>query len=230
VVALPIEQRAKLAYATRQFDVALDLYEILLTPGQLSASDLDLGGHLDDYLELAIRVQRDLPRAGSALASFAKRDDLSPALRREVAHWIAALARLPEEGAGSPVTEARAVLSRDADRIGGERDVLVEYLEASGLLHRALEGGLPREKRAEAYYLLGMIETRIGHSYWLSQAEAYLETAIRLAPGEPIASEAYALLDEFLVAGYSGSGGTHVPADIQAKLDRLRRIAEPADV
>jgi hypothetical protein len=86
--------------------------------------------------------------------------------------------------------------------------------------------GLTPEQRAEAYYLLGLIETRIGHVYWLSQAEAYLETAIRLAPGQPLASDAYTLLDEFLVAGYSGSGGTNVPPDIQAKLDRLRRIAE----
>ena len=46
------------------------------------------------------------------------------------------------------------------------------------------------------------------------------------SPGEPMAADAYALLDEFLVSGYSGSGGTHVPPDIQAKLDELQKIAE----
>ena len=49
---------------------------------------------------------------------------------------------------------------------------------------------------------------------------------LRLAPGQPIARKAYGLLDEFLVAGYSGSGGTHVPPDLHAKLEQLRRIAE----
>ena len=49
----------KLAYATRQFDVAMDLYEKMLMGNTLSASDLDLGGYLDDYLELAIRVRRE---------------------------------------------------------------------------------------------------------------------------------------------------------------------------
>ena len=226
VVALPLEQRAKLAYATRQFDVALDQYEVLLASYEISASDLDLGGHVDDYLELAIRVQRDLPRAASALEEFARRDDLSPVLRQEVPSWIAALSHLTSgEGPDSPIAAARALVTSGEAQIKSDRHALVEHFEASGLLHRALEGELPREERAEAYYLLGRIETRIGRS-WLSEAEAYLETAIRLAPGEPIAADAYQLLDEYLVAGYSGSGGTHVPPDIRTKLDRLRQIAE----
>ena len=46
------------------------------------------------------------------------------------------------------------------------------------------------------------------------------------APGRPTAARAYALLDEYLTAGYSGSSGTHVPPDVQSKLDNLRQIAE----
>lgn len=227
VKSLPIEQRAKLAYATRQFDVAQSLYETMLRSRDISATDLDLGGQLDDYLELMIRVRRDLPGAATALAGFAKRRDLSPALREEVESWIAALRRLAQGGGpASPLAAARLLVESQGEPIAGERYALVENLEASGLLHRALQKGLPRQQRAEAYYLLGLIETRIGRSYWLSEAEAYLETAIRLAPGEPIAGKAYDLLEEFLVAGYSGSGGTHVPPDIQAKLDVLKRIAE----
>jgi len=108
-----------------------------------------------------------------------------------------------------------------------ERDALVDYLDASALLYRGLaDARISRSEQADAYYLLGVIETRIGRSFWLSQAEAYLETAIRLAPGKPVARDAYALLEEFLVAGYTGSGGEHVPADVRQKLDTLRRLAD----
>jgi tetratricopeptide (TPR) repeat protein len=230
VAKLPLPQRAKLAYATRQFDEALGLYEALFADTSFPAGDIDLEGHLDDYLELAIRVRGDPAHAEATLARFAARPDLSPALRGEVAHWREALARLAQRGpVKDPVATARAeVLRVEALRPEqDERDVLVEYLDASGMLHRYLaDGRPPRSEQADAYYLLGVIETRIGRSFWLSQAEAYLETAIRVAPGQPVARQSYTLLEEFLTAGYSGSSGTHVPPDVREKLDELRRLSE----
>lgn len=225
--SLTLMEQAKLAYATRQFDVATEMYERLLASDEVSANDLDLGGHLEDYLELSIRVLRDLSRPAEVLEGFTQRDDLSPALREDISLWIAALRTLvSREPTGDPVNDASALIDA-ASHQEDARVHLIEYLEASGILHRALaSGALADSQRAEAYYLLGAIEARIGRTYWLSQAEAYLETAIRLAPGQPTAQRAYALLDEFLVAGYSGSGGTHVPPDIRAKLDLLRFIAE----
>lgn len=230
VEQLALTQRAKLAYATRQFDDALSLYEALLVDRSVSASDIDLEGHLDDYFELVIRVRGEPGRADAALERFAARPDLSPALRREVARWRSALQRLAARGPVSePVAEARKEVAQvEAQRPEvDERDALVEYVDASALLHRYVaDGRPPHADQAEAYYLLGMIETRIGRSFWLSQAEAYLETAIRLAPGEPIAGESYALLEDFLVAGYSGSGGSHVPRDVREKLSLLKKISE----
>ena len=230
VEKLPLPQRAKLAYATRQFDEAFALYTSLLDDREISANDIDLEGHLDDYLELVIRVRSDPKSADAPLARFAARPDLSPALRREVARWRGALAQLAARGpVTSPVSEARAEVERvEALRPElDERDALVEYFDASALLHRYVaDGSPPSAEQAEAYYLLGLIETRVGRSFWLSQAEAYLETAIRLAPGQPIAAESYALLQDFLVAGYSGSGGTHVPHDVRDKLDLLKKISE----
>jgi hypothetical protein len=230
VEKLPLRQRAKLAYATRQFDEALVLYEQLLADRTVPAGDIDLEGHLDDYLELVIRVRNDPARADRALARFAERPDLSPALRRELVRWRASLQSIAKRGkVAAPVAEARIEVERvEAQRPEvDERDALVEYIDASALLHRYVaDGQPPHSDQAEAYFLLGVIETRIGRSFWLSQAEAYLETAIRLAPGEPIAADAYALLEDFLMAGYSGSGGTHVPTDVREKLELLREISE----
>jgi hypothetical protein len=230
VEKLPLAQRAKLAYATRQFDEAQSLYEALFADRSVPAGDIDLEGHLDDYLELVIRVRNDPARADATLARFATRPDLSPALRGELTHWRGSLARLAKRGAvPDPVATARAEIDT-AEKLRpeqDERDALVDYLDASALLHRHLaDGSSPRASQAEAYELLGVIETRIGRSFWLSQAEAYLETAIRLAPGQPVARRSYALLEEFLTAGYSGSGGTHLPPDLRDKLAELRGISE----
>jgi mono/diheme cytochrome c family protein len=229
-VELPTSQRARLAYATRQFDDAQVLYEALFADPAVSATDIDLDGHLDDYLELEIRVRQDPARAASALERFAARKDLPPALRSEVTHWRAALDKLAARGpVQAPLTVARAEV--EAAEVGrpekADRESLVEYLDASALLHRSVAAaGASTAQQADAFLLLGVIETRIGRSFWLSQAEAYLETAIRLAPGKPVARDAYALLEDYLTAGYSGSAGTNLPPDVEEKLLLLRRISE----
>jgi tetratricopeptide (TPR) repeat protein/mono/diheme cytochrome c family protein len=225
---LDLEERAKLAYATRQFDVAEGLYEELLRSAT-PAGDIDLGGHLDDYLELEVRVRREYAKPARALEAFSRRTDLYPALKTDLTHWIAALNELAARKSQAPsLAEARELVAPhgETSEFVNERTELVEHLEASGILHRLLDTGISGSDRAEAYYLLGLIETRVGRSYWMSQAEAYLETAIRLAPGEPVAQRAYDLLDDYLTAGYSGSGGTFLPPDIADKLELLRGIAE----
>jgi len=226
---LPLASRAKVAYATHRFERALELYEQLFASPDASPNDFDLDGAIDDYLELCIRVRRDLQRPDATLARLAKRRDLTDRLRGEIAHWRASLEELQKrKRSDGTLIEARRLVAKaeNPQRFGDEREALVVYLEASGILHRAVaKGDLEGTDLAEAYYLLGLIETRIGRSFWLSQAEAFLETAIRTAPGTRVAEQAYAVLEDFLIAGFSGSGGTDVPPDVAAKLDELLVLA-----
>ena len=98
---------------------------------------------------------------------------------------------------------------------------------ASGILYRFVnENPEPSPEVAEAYYLLGVSEARIRRSFWVSESEFYLETAIRMAPRAPFAPLAYALLEEETLAGYSGSSGVHLPADVLGNLEELRSLVE----
>ena len=124
--------------------------------------------------------------------------------------------------------EAGRKLAQEAEAAsasGGEHAQLVRFEVASGALLRYV-ASLPAgdARAAEAYYWLGVIESRVGRTFWLSQTEPYLEAAIRLDPGDPRADKAYALLEEFVVGGYTGSSGEHVPADVRAQLDDLKRL------
>ena len=225
---LPLDQRAKLEYATRQFDRAVVTYEALLASPDFSPTTLDLMGHIDDYLELSIRVRGEYERPARTLSSFGKRDEVSPALAGEVKHWIRSLREIEKrKPAPKALEEARLLVADagDAQRFRDERDALVYYLQAGSVLHRYLEDQpTDPDDVATAYYMMGVIETRVGQSFWLSQAEVFLETAIRTAPSSDVAVKSYDLLEEFMVAGYTGSGGAQVPPDIQAKLDELQRI------
>ena len=103
---------------------------------------------------------------------------------------------------------------------------MVRYQAASGVLHRFVATAPSSDRRtADAYRWLGVIESRIGRTFGLSQTEPYLEAAIRLAPGDPVAKESYALLEEFVSGGHTGSSGEHVPPDVRSWLDELRKLA-----
>lgn len=227
IAALPLPERATLAMATRQFERALAAQEAMLTAPEFDVSSIDLLGYLDDYIEVNVRVKRDFARPARALEAFAKRSDLRAGLRSDLNQWVADLraygARAPVEGleAGRRLAEETVAAS---DR-GGEHALLVRYEIASGALLRYVASLPDGDRRAaEAYYWLGVIESRVGRSFWLSQTEPYLEAAIRLAPDGPFAPKAYALLEEFVSGAYTGSSGEHVPADVKAWLAELERL------
>ncbi len=231
IAGLPPEERLILEVATRQFEPALESYETLFLSPEVSPVELDLLGHFDGYLELCLRTKRDPERPARVFEKVAKRSDVSRPLRTHLGAWIESLHRLEKRGLPEPdIAVARALLdgAEDRKRFPDDRNALVEYVAASSLLHRFVAAPPLRSdsERAEAYALLGLIESRVGRSFWLSQTEFYLETAIRLDPAGPHAEAAYELLEEFVISGYTGSQGSFVPPDVRANLDSLRRLID----
>jgi tetratricopeptide (TPR) repeat protein len=224
----PIE-RARLLVATRQFEAALDVYEALLLAPEARPAELDLERVPEDYLTVAIRVREDLPRARATLAALAARPDLPSYLATLLAQWIAACDALRDAiRAEALLPEAERVLDEGAvlARYGRDRAALIHQLVASSLLLRYVDDG-PQSgpEAAHAYFLLGVTSLQSGRSWWLGEAERYLETAIRQAPGSDWAKRAYVFLEEQTLANYSGSGGVHVPPDVRQRLRELRELA-----
>jgi hypothetical protein len=71
-------------------------------------------------------------------------------------------------------------------------------------------------------------EARIGRNYWVTQAPFFLESSIRLAPGEPFARDAYALLESETERAYEGSSVESLPAEDRARLAELRQLIAAA--
>ena len=229
--ALARSERVRLEIATRQFDLALTSLEELIADPTLSAAQLDLDGFLSDYLRVSIRVRADLARPRLTLDQWQRRTALPAYLDHLVTRWIEALDTLRVDAEpGTELDEARRIADQAGTlrRFPADRSTLVHDLVVSGLLHRALAGQTLRpHDNAEAYYLLGLSELRIAHSYWLAAPEAYLEAAIRAAPGSPFSLQAYLVLEEETIAGYTGSGGTQLPAAVASWLEDLRALAIP---
>lgn len=224
----PLAERARLEVATRQFADAAKTYEKLLASREIHPGELLTP--LSDYLILEVRVRGEFDRARKTLDAFAKRPDLWRNLRADVVQWSRSLRELaPLRDRPPDLAAARELIekARQLQRYPADRSSFVHYLVASSLLQRYVELPPPTDRdAAEAYYLLGLCETHVGDDYWVSQADLYLETAIRLAPKEPFAEEAYVLLEEETLVGYTGSGGPHLPESVAKHLEELRELID----
>ena len=174
-------------------------------------------------------MRQDLPRARATLAALAARPDLPSYLATLVSGWVSACDALAGSlAAEEPLAEAVRVAEQGAavERFPRDRAALVHELVASSLLLRYVAAHPePSLELAQAYFLLGVAELASGRSVWLSEAQDYLQTAIRTAPGSDWAKRAYVVLEEQTLADYAGSSGVHVPPDVRAELRELKRIA-----
>ncbi len=225
---LPAIERVRLEVATRQFDRALQTYGELFAGPEFSASDLDLLGHVDGYLEVCLRVRVGDCDPRPALRKLSSRGKVPRSLAQNVESWIASFERLEKE---QPLEPSIATLqrlvgeARDRKIHASDRSALVLYFTASGLGNRMIEQGVAElDTLAEVYYWLGLIETRVGRSFWPSEGEYLLEAAIRVAPSSKAAQDAYALYEDVVAVAYSGSAGNDPPPEVRAHLNQLRAI------
>lgn len=228
IAKLPPPERARLQVALRQFDEALKTWEGMFTthgkPGELFAMDA-----LSEYLKVAIRVKSEPKRAEKTLTALNKRADLPRFMQREVKAWITSLIKLGPEvtktgnelnRAAKIIQTARLSMDYPLDRTG-----LVDFIVASSLLNRTLNNEkISKEDQSQAYYLLGLTETLIGRSTWLTQTDYYFEAAARIAPKSKYARLAFDALEQQILLEYSGSGGINIPDDIRANLEELRAL------
>jgi hypothetical protein len=226
--SLPLEPKASLQIATRRFDEALATLEDLLESPSVHAAILL--GPITDYLVVCIRVKGDFERPVPTLERFAARPDLWTRLRMEVGGWIAALPELRKWARRKPDLATARALVEEAQQMSlypDDRTPLVHLIVASSLLERYIEEHRsPGRDLAEAYYLLGVTEARIGRNYWVTPAPYLLEQAIRLAPKQPFATDAYALLEREALMSYEGSDWEDLPEEDARRLEELRRLIE----
>jgi len=229
VKQLPLDQRALLQTATRQFEAALESYEALLRSPAYAPSDLDMTGIIDDYLALCFQVGNDPERPAKSLEALLERKPLAPALERDIRGWLAALRALPDPRSRAALAQARGLIftKEGQERHRSDREALVDYLAAASIAHRIVEDSTrPAEERAEAFYLLGLTESRVGRVVWPAPEEFYLASAIELAPGTDLAGRAFALYEEIMTLGYTGSEGTRLPPEVSARVEKLRALSK----
>ena len=230
---------AMLYVVTRRFDLAIETWEGVLQDQRIPAKELDFGGVLLDYLAIAVRGLNRYAPTREALSELAKRKDVSPVLGAHLAAWIDAL-RWLENDANERVSlaHARELVAKAAEQNSWKEDRkgLVFDLAASSLLNQLTDrrpdssGALSELELSEAYYLLGLIESRSMGNFWLDESPNHLEAAVRVAPASPHARPAFELLEQNMITGYGGVSAYDLPTDVWVRLDTLRKLLDERGV
>ena len=218
---------AKARYLTmaRQFHLAMDEYEQLLSSDAIPQGAKILSTAYHEYLIVGLRVLSEEKRVKGFLTQQVKKGE-PEIVAKAMKSWIASIDHVhnlkkpwTEATARALITKAEAKKSYPADKNG-----VVYYIYASDILRSALDASakLPKAELAAVHYSLGQCE--LGIDVFNFKAMNYFEKAIRLAPGSKTALKAYELYKENLHLSFSGSGGTHIPEEDSKRLEELGKL------
>lgn len=203
------QAKTELQVATRQFHDALSTWEDFFSDRTADPVDIDVEGDLLDYLVVSIRVLHDVNRPRRTLEAFTRRPDVPFYLRQHLDIWLNSMDELQAELSAPPSLERARALFKEADDLSpfpSGRERTIHDLVVSSILYRYINGQERQQGTdiGEAYYMLGVIEARTVRPYWaVPQVEFLFESAIRADPDGPFAQEAYAILEEYGLLGYT---------------------------
>ncbi len=219
--------KARFLALSRQFEKAMDEYERLFASGELSLEDLLHYDPFVDYMLLALRVKDDRPRLIKTFSTL-KLENYPVMIRHDLSAWVEALKKIKPKPAKLSELDYAKQLIHSAQSVAEyprDRSGLVYYIYGSRALRDYLKNTeLAKPLKAEAYYQLGVCELGIGVPYLPTESGLYFEESIRLAPHSNFSKKAFALYEEGLLFGYSGSSGLHLPDDEKQKLEELRKL------
>jgi hypothetical protein len=227
---IPPVERVNIELATRQFDAAVATYEEMFADPYMSPENLALMGAFEGYLRVCIGALSDPAKPVPVLEKYTARTDVSATEGEMVQGWVQALNTVDLAALeANPLDNSRDLVHKAeaGRRFPSDRSSVVSYVVATTILHRYIESDPASDTDvAEAYYLMGVAESRLTRSYWISETDFLLEQSIRKAPKSPVAKQAFAFLSEYTISAHMESSAREVSPDLRANLDELRALIE----
>jgi hypothetical protein len=220
---LPVQDQGEYLIATRQFDKAS---KVLLkglraknTKPTSTAAGLSYERLTALALQLTVQHEQDPKKTLAVLDSVLKNPAAAPAFKEKAQIWKKTAQAWRKNPKALTIEEARQVLASPQNEIMTLRalPVILAYLSEQPSGRNLGEGLL----------LAGQAYESLTDFLPLELHENYYEACIRSVPHTPEAQACFKRLNQSVLFGYTGTSGSHVPADVQTWLDRLRAQAEP---
>ena len=225
-------QEAEFLYIVRNFDKALELYgkSVEGFPGnKISAENIDTIRARKVYY--FVRVKRDLKGLNASLLHDIKNKKLPLAVLQKFRSYSEAALSLDNEN--SPDLKNDQQVRQYAEQIlqddlKGNIDYSdtrrnLKRLQLSGYLYEYLDKNPKTSLLPEVYYWLSFCESRWDKGSQDSLPEQYLRRCVNEFPKSSVAKKCYREYEDFVQVGYTGSSGTHIPAEVSQELSNMRK-------
>jgi hypothetical protein len=230
---LPPLQQAQYYATTRQFDLALAVWQVeLARPMELESAQFDQLEGLRLALRVAVRVKDDAALTQQLIAPLLERATLPGFALRELQAWQdAALGWqeehfvLAEQSPQALVDRARALVDATgaATNTGAMPQQFLSLLRAASYLDEAMRRQPEGPFRGEALYLLGVVHASTSDSPLWQLEWMYLEACIRENVGTPRATQCAHRLEDR--TWFIWRTGADMPATTQGALRELLVLA-----
>jgi Holliday junction resolvase len=211
-------QKAEYLIATRYFEEALKLLEEeLADPTSIGFVRMEKAAK--QGLAITVQYEQNPQRAFEFLRILEKSKSAPFALKDRAKIWKKSLLAWKNDKSklqGLPLFRKLAM----------KKDSEVDLMRALAGLLPYLSTDLKNEELGESLYLVGLCYEGIGDLSLFSLHENFYESCIRSAPHTPWAKKCYEKLEDSIRFGYSGSGGTHIPVEVQIYLDEMKKDLE----
>ncbi len=233
--ALTPFERAQFFDATRQFDSALDEFFKILSNPPPNGRQLEWERAARYGIATAVRVKRD-PERALALVNRVLSSPAAPVfLREDALHWKTSLEEWTNEQTEKPTTadsmfsEGKKLVgqARNLQEYPADRSADILYLRASSALHDFMSRFPDDPRVGEVLLMIGMCYESLEDRQVWSMHDLYYEACVRKVPHSTVAHACYVRYQQSVYFGFTGSGGTFLPPEVQRHLDELKKLAEP---
>lgn len=239
----PIEKGDLLA-AVRQYDPAIQQYEVVLSDKKLAASEAESWVRAGKAaLNVAVRAKQDPVAAQRIVSTILSNPSLPEFLKRDAEDWQKAVGdwqktREAEEksaaaGRVNRLQMAERVLeqARKSEDYWGDRSSYIQYLRASALLHDFLRTEASVQDQARALFLLGRSYEVISEMGDGDPNEFYYKACIKRSPHSKIAAQCYHRLEQNINFDSPDGMGIYLsPGVTIQQLQTWRSLATPVHV
>lgn len=212
--------RAEYLIASRRFEEAFAglMQSLKKADAQTPPWQLDKMARL--ALMIAVQQELNLEKTKTVLKTLEGNSATPFFLKAKVVTWRRSVANWQKEPAVQvdSLSQVRALTAAKTSEVDAMRSV--------NLILKNLSRELSLDELGESLYLAGQSYELLNEISPMALHENYYESCIRRAAKTKWGKLCYNRLAESIQFGYSGSGGVHIPIEVQMELDKLKKELE----
>lgn len=229
----PLE-RGEYLLSVRQFDGALEEFKnILKTEPDEKFNFYDYDRALRYAMAITVKFQNDPVKTEQVIQQISASAKIPYFLKQAASAWNASIDAWKREKASKKTSvkdrldmiDLLVKRGRVAQQGVSDRSGDVEFLRALSEAHLLLMTKLTPDQMGRVLFRTGQAYESVRDLALWNLHENYYEACVRRVPHSKWSRQCYKSLQESVFIGYTGTSGTRIPPDVQARLSKLEKLA-----